>query len=56
MTGSSEQMEVSCSTGQLHVGKMTADGRSCVLLAFQELFLRDLDRFRGTMGAIGKFR
>ena len=54
-------MEVSCSIRQLYVGKVRIDGHSCMLLAFEEpdrvlVFLRDLDRFRGTMGAVGKFR
>ena len=37
MTGSSVQVEVSCSIGRLYVGKMMTDGHSCVLLAFQGL-------------------
>jgi len=37
MTGSSEQMEVSCSIGQLYAGKMMTDGHLCMSLAFQGL-------------------
>ena len=35
MTSSFVQIEVSCSIGKLYVEKMTTDGHSPVLLAFQ---------------------
>jgi len=37
MTGSFVHVEVSCSIGRMYAAKMTIDGHSCMILAFQGL-------------------